>query len=654
MSKTYQYIVDVIARTKAFTQGMQDAVKQMKTAEKAAADMNKMTAGIGNSLKGIGAAAGIAFGANEVLQFGKEIVNLSGEVQGVERAFKQIGNADYLASLRASTHNTVSDLELMKRAVSANNFGIPLQSLGSLFEFAAARAQATGQSVDYLVDSIVTGIGRKSPLILDNLGISAVALKEAMGGVGTETASIGQIAQAVGKIASDELGKMGGYAETSATQISQVSAQWENFKAQLSQSESVINSISGGTNLLSSALTQFDGMMRRIQSISSDRKWYDGFIGPIKGAQYLIGMFLGSMEAVEKANKNAANSIEDLTKKRAEQKAKDAQGTEGILANIEKAKSVFASVDKEFGKYEKGTKDKTETVKTAYEKLSESITDLQKKQQDLALANKDISGITAQIAALEKQKEAIDEVIRAAGIAAQFGSRGENGKEYAPVAMGSVAPGTALAKTEDKKLGLVIDPAYVKEQKSALQNAYDEITKSEEEFMAKHQAIQGALEGGFMAIGQSIVNSLGFAKDGLGGFVSVMFETATKLIAMALSQSVANSIVGATSSGAATGPAAVFTTPAFIATAIGGVMAAFASIPKFAQGGIAYGPTLGMFGEYPGASSNPEVVAPLNRLRDMIQPGGGTTVIMPAGVEIDGYKLRVLLKRVDKSLNARV
>lgn len=106
--------------------------------------------------------------------------------------------------------------------------------------------------------------------------------------------------------------------------------------------------------------------------------------------------------------------------------------------------------------------------------------------------------------------------------------------------------------------------------------------------------------------------------------------------------------------GAATGPAAVFTTPAFIATAIGGVMAAFAAIPKFAQGGIAYGPTLGMFGEYPGASSNPEVVAPLNRLRDMIQPGGGTTVIMPAGVEIDGYKLRVLLKRVDKSLNARV
>jgi TP901 family phage tail tape measure protein len=47
------------------------------------------------------------------------------------------------------------------------------------------------------------------------------------------------------------------------------------------------------------------------------------------------------------------------------------------------------------------------------------------------------------------------------------------------------------------------------------------------------------------------------------------------------------------------------------------------SIPKFADGGIAYGPTLGLFGEYAGASNNPEVVAPLDRLRSLIGPTGG-------------------------------
>lgn len=48
------------------------------------------------------------------------------------------------------------------------------------------------------------------------------------------------------------------------------------------------------------------------------------------------------------------------------------------------------------------------------------------------------------------------------------------------------------------------------------------------------------------------------------------------------------------------------------------------SLPKFADGGIAYGPTLGIFGEYAGASHNPEVVAPLNKLKSLIG-GNGTS-----------------------------
>lgn len=54
-------------------------------------------------------------------------------------------------------------------------------------------------------------------------------------------------------------------------------------------------------------------------------------------------------------------------------------------------------------------------------------------------------------------------------------------------------------------------------------------------------------------------------------------------------------------------------------------IAAAGQITKFAEGGIAYGPTLGLFGEYPGASSNPEVVAPLDRLRSLIEPQSAAT-----------------------------
>lgn len=76
-----------------------------------------------------------------------------------------------------------------------------------------------------------------------------------------------------------------------------------------------------------------------------------------------------------------------------------------------------------------------------------------------------------------------------------------------------------------------------------------------------------------------------------------------------------------------------------------------AAIPKFANGGIAYGPTFGLFGEYAGASNNPEVVAPLNRLKQLIQPADG---IGGGRVEftIDGRTLKGVLNKVD-NFNSR-
>jgi hypothetical protein len=93
----------------------------------------------------------------------------------------------------------------------------------------------------------------------------------------------------------------------------------------------------------------------------------------------------------------------------------------------------------------------------------------------------------------------------------------------------------------------------------------------------------------FSSFSQGFVDSLGIANEGMKAFVSSLIGTITKLISMALSASLANSIQGASQSAVATGPGAVFAQPAFIATAIGGIIAAFASIPKFETGGIVGG-----------------------------------------------------------------
>lgn len=80
----------------------------------------------------------------------------------------------------------------------------------------------------------------------------------------------------------------------------------------------------------------------------------------------------------------------------------------------------------------------------------------------------------------------------------------------------------------------------------------------------------------------------------------------------------------AAGSGAASAVSSIpYIGPILAVAAIASVIGAILAIPKFAKGGIAFGPTLGMFGEYAGAANNPEVVAPLDRLRDMLQPADG-------------------------------
>lgn len=67
----------------------------------------------------------------------------------------------------------------------------------------------------------------------------------------------------------------------------------------------------------------------------------------------------------------------------------------------------------------------------------------------------------------------------------------------------------------------------------------------------------------------------------------------------------------------------------------------------FASGGIVSGPTMGLIGEYPGAKANPEVVAPLDKLKDMLgNQGSGQFVLR-------GSDLVLALNRSETSLNLR-
>ena len=143
----------------------------------------KQSEGQLSSFKGVvgkigGAIAG-AFTVDKIVQFTKEAYKLAGQAQGVYNAFSRLNRPGLLNDLKEATRGTIDELQLMQTAVRANNFKIPLDQLATYLRFATDRAIETGESVDYLVNSLVLGIGRKSPLILDNLSISTVRLRKA-------------------------------------------------------------------------------------------------------------------------------------------------------------------------------------------------------------------------------------------------------------------------------------------------------------------------------------------------------------------------------------------------------------------------------------------------------------------------------------------
>ena len=72
---------------------------------------------------------------------------------------------------------------------------------------------------------------------------------------------------------------------------------------------------------------------------------------------------------------------------------------------------------------------------------------------------------------------------------------------------------------------------------------------------------------------------------------------------------------------------------------------------KFANGGIVSTPTLGLVGEYAGARSNPEVIAPLDKLKSLIGDTGGSNVNVSGQFRLDGQDLVVALERANKQRN---
>ena len=281
------------------------------------------TKAFGKGVEKVGVAIAAAFSTRAIINFSKELAQTSSKLVNVGRAFERLGDPYLLDRLVRATGGMVDNLKLMEQAVKAVNLGIRQDDLAKYFEFATIRAAETGESVDYLVESIVTGIGRKSIMILDNLGISAIDIQ-------TEFKKTGDFATAAGNLIDIAMGKSDVSVGDVADQVTQLNANWNNFIQNLAKDQgpfinAILEKLAGATRVATEPLTMYgeDGVINReyFQSLEDAEKALASFVkqyddqmsvlttmGDLAGKEFSVTMEEWEIKQLRAYNQATANA----------------------------------------------------------------------------------------------------------------------------------------------------------------------------------------------------------------------------------------------------------------------------------------------------------------------------------------------------------
>ena len=116
----------------------------------------------------------MTLGVRQLIRF----TNEASRVESMERAFNTLAGGgdnatEALKKLKEATNNTMSSFDLFQQANNAMVLGVAKNSdeMAEMFDIAQRLGNALGRDTAQSVESLVTGIGRQSRLMLDNIGI---------------------------------------------------------------------------------------------------------------------------------------------------------------------------------------------------------------------------------------------------------------------------------------------------------------------------------------------------------------------------------------------------------------------------------------------------------------------------------------------------
>jgi hypothetical protein len=133
-----------------------------------------------------------------------------------------------------------------------------------------------------------------------------------------------------------------------------------------------------------------------------------------------------------------------------------------------------------------------------------------------------------------------------------------------------------------------------------------------------------------------------FGKNMLGAIAGFMDALGKALVATAIASEAFQKLIVANPAAAAVAGVALIAGAAIVRN----TLKEGPKVTAFAEGGIVSGPTLGLMGEYPNARSNPEVIAPLDKLKGMLKTNDSSGFV--ASTSIQGRDLAIVLERYNK------
>lgn len=594
MSNNYKYIIDFAAN---------------------ADKLNREIGGIKGSLKAIGTAAAAYFSVDAIVSFTRSSM----------AAYQESALAE-TALLTALKGRKSVQLELINQATE-------LQGKTLFDDDETVRAQSLIAAFVKEEQQIKTLI----PLIQDFATAKQMDLAGAADLV-TKTFA-GQM---------NVLGRYGIQVEGAAGSAERMKMITEGLNAAFGgQAEAAANA-SDGTAMLAN---NFENLKEQIGGAIAQSDWFNQLIGEMSKSVTILSSNLSFWQKINPFQSQEATYQKALAANKEQQKAdiEAAKIAEMAAANTVEGKAATAKAAELAAAASAFESKEALRLSQSYGGLATRIGELIKNRNNLSAGDiKGISVINAEIIALQNKQKVLEELgkptVKRENIESMTTMTTRGGENF------QINPdGLNQAKTG---LGGMND--FIQENISkvdAMQNSWQGYIEKMWEVADAHAYLQGGytqLQLAALQFGESMMQTAMSAQNNLSNLGDTVKQAALDHIRAFIAEGVAG---------------AVSKTLAFLPFPLNIVAASLAAvaatslfnsvIPAFASGGIITGPTLGLMGEYPGAASNPEIIAPLSKLKSLIEPAGSAPVILNPSIDYTPEGFRVMLNRHEQRIYRR-